>query len=161
MSKGDMFLAVVGQRTGAIKGESNDTSHAEEIEVVNWSWGIKAHAEMTGVGSAGRATIKELVVVKHVDKASTALMSLVTTNEIVKKAVLTVRKAGTTQQEFFKLTIEKGRITSYDVQAPEAEDKPEILESLTFAFQKIEVEYRAQDSDGQLRGSGMFMHEIS
>lgn len=161
MSKGDMFLTVVGQRTGPVNGESQDELHRDEIDVLGWSWGIKARGEMAGGGASGKATIKELRLLKNVDRASTALMSLATTNEVVKKAVLTVRKAGTTQQEFLKLTIENGRITAYDVQTPESDTGPGMLETLTFAFQKIAVEYRMQGDDGQLRGTGMYSHDIS
>ncbi len=151
-----MFLSVVSQRGGAIKGESEDQAHKGEIDVVDWSWGISARKEMAGGGVAGKATMRELSVVKHVDKASTALMSVAATNDVVTKAVLAVRKAGTTQQEYFKLTIEKGRITAIDLQT----SGPEILETVSFAFQKIEVECKAQSKDGQLQGSGMFNHEI-
>jgi type VI secretion system secreted protein Hcp len=160
MSKGDMFLTVAGQKTGPIKGESQDELHKDEIDVLGWSWGIQARAEMAGGGASGKATIKELRLLKNVDRASTALMSLATSNEVVKKAVLTVRKAGTTQQEFFKLTIENGRITAYDVQAPESEASPLMLEIVTFAFQKIAVDYRMQGEDGQLRGTGTYSHDI-
>jgi len=156
MSKADMFLSLVGQRSGPIKGESEDERHKDEIDIIGWSWGIGARKEMAGGGSAGKATIKELSVLKHVDKASTALMSVITTNELITKAVLAVRKAGTTQQEYFKISIQKGRITSLDVQA----SGPEMVESVTFAFQAIDVEYRLQGEDGQLRGSQLFSHEI-
>lgn len=161
MSKGDMFLTVTGQKTGPVKGESQDDLHKDEIDVLGWSWGIKAHAEMAGGGASGKASIKELRLLKHVDRASTALMSLATTNEVIKKAVLTVRKAGTTQQEFFKVTIENGRLTSYDVQAPESDTSPGLLEIVTFAFQKIAIEYRMQGEDGQLRGTGTYSHDIN
>jgi type VI secretion system secreted protein Hcp len=157
---GDMFISIVGQKTGPIKGESRDDKHKDEIDVLGWSWGIKTHFDMATGGASGKATIKELRILKHADRASTPLMLAAVNNEVIKKAVLTVRKAGTTQQEYFKLTIEKGRITSYDVQAPESETSAELLESVTLSFQKIEVEYRMQGDDGQLLGSSMFSHDI-
>jgi len=161
MSKADMFLSVTGQKTGPIKGESEDEQHKGEIDILGWSWGISAQTAMGGGGPAGKAVIKELRLRKHVDRASTALMSVATNNELIKKAVLAVRKAGTTQQEYFKLTIERGRITSYEVQAPESETNPEMLELLSLSFQKIEIEYRLQGEDGQLRGSGVYANEIA
>lgn len=157
---GDMFISIVGQKTGPIKGESRDDKHKDEIDVLGWSWGIKTHSDMATGGASGKATIKELRILKHADRASTPLMLAAVTNEVIKKAILTVRKAGTTQQEYFKLTIEKGRVTSYDVQAPESEASAELLESVTLSFQKIEVEYRMQGDDGQLLGSSLFSHDI-
>ena len=160
MSKADMFLSVTGQKTGLIKGESDDQQHKDEIDVLGWSWGISAQQQIGGGGPAGKAVLKELHLQKYVDRASTALMSMTRTNEIIKKAVLAVRKAGTTQQEYFKLTIEKGRITSYDVRAPESPANPKMVELLNFSFQKIEVEYRVQGADGQLLGSSLYSDEI-
>lgn len=155
---GDMFLSIVGQKTGVFKGEAQDDKHKGEIQILGWSWGLKVPTDVVTGGSSGKATIKQLSVLKQTDAASCALMSAAANNEVIKKAVLTVRKAGTVQQEYFKLTIEKGRITAYDVNAPGSADNPEMLESVTFSFQKIEIEYRQQDEGGQLKGSTMFAH---
>ena len=37
MGLGDMFLKIEGAKQGLIKGESKDTSHKDEIDVVSWS----------------------------------------------------------------------------------------------------------------------------
>jgi type VI secretion system secreted protein Hcp len=158
---GDMFLTLTGQKTGVIKGESTDDKHKGEIDIVGWSWGMKSPTDVATGQATGKTSLKELRILKHVDKASTALMSVTVNNEVIKKGVLSVRKAGTMQQEYFKLTVENGRITAYDVQAPESTDSPLMLESLSLAFQKIEIEYRQQGDDGQLLGSGMFMTDVS
>ena len=54
---------------------------------------------------------------KRVDSASTALMLALRTNEPIQKAVLTLRKAGKSQVEYLKVTIEQGRVTSLTVDA--------------------------------------------
>ena len=90
----DMFLSVKGAAHGVINGESIDDKHKGEIEVLSWSWGIQGKASLGGGAASGKATIREMKVVKKVDKASTALMGAVRTNEVIKEAVLTVRKAG-------------------------------------------------------------------
>jgi type VI protein secretion system component Hcp len=41
---GDMFLSVKGAKSGPIKGESQDTAHPDEIEVLGWSWGMQGKA---------------------------------------------------------------------------------------------------------------------
>jgi len=156
MSKSDMFLSVVGKKSGAIKGESEDDKHKGEIDVLSWSWGISGRHEMSGLGAAGKARVKELKVVKQVDVASPALMNVAMNNEEIKKAVLAVRKAGTTQQEYCKFTIENGRITGIDVQTT----GHEMLETVSFAYQKIEVECKAQGKDGQTLGSATFNTDI-
>jgi type VI secretion system secreted protein Hcp len=158
---GDMFLSIVGTKSGPIKGESQDDKHKGEIDVLGWSWGMKALMEVGTGQSTGRTALKQLRVIKRLDAASCALMSAAAFNEVIKKAVLTVRKAGSVQQEYFKITLEKALISSLDIQAPESSDNPLPLESVTFAFQKIEVEYKQQGADGQLRGSMLFAHDLS
>src|SRR5919204_3930169 len=80
---GDMFLLVKGAKTGLIKGESNDRKHKDEIEVLRWSWGMQARPSLGGGLATGKASVNDLKIVKRVDKASTALMSALRTNEVI------------------------------------------------------------------------------
>jgi type VI secretion system secreted protein Hcp len=156
----DMFLKVTTASKGAIKGESADEKHVGEIDVLGWSWGMHAGSSMSARGG-GRATMNELHVQKSVDSASVALMQALRNNDVIKKAELTVRKAGKTQHEYFKITIEDGRLTSMDVATADNEPVPTIAEKLSFSFQKISVEYVPQGPDGQPRGGMVFATETA
>ncbi len=157
MAKGDMLLLVEGQRTGVIKGESFDKVRPGEIEVNGWSWGMTTGSAMGGAGSGLKTSLSELKITKVVDKASTALMSVMRTNEVIKRAVLTVRKGGGVQVDYFRLTIERGRITSLELGSPSG---PELTEQLSIAFEKIEVEYFEQDDKGGRKGGSAFETEV-
>ena len=156
----DMFLFVKGAKSGVIKGESQDTAHANEIDVVSWSWGMQARASLGGGVATGKATIRELKIVKRVDSASTPLMSALRTNELITKAVLTLRKAGKSPLEFFKITIEQGRVTGLNIDAGDRSLSPDLFEDVTFSFNKISVEYVPQGKDGQAKGGMTFMDEF-
>jgi len=153
---GDMFLSVKGAKSGLIKGESQDTVHVDEIDVLSWSWGMQAHVSLGGGTATGKATARELKIVKRVDSASTALMSALRSNEIITKAILTLRKAGKSPLEFLKITIEQGRITGVTIEAGDEDGSPDLVENIAFSFNKITVEYVPQGKDGQARGSTMF-----
>jgi type VI secretion system secreted protein Hcp len=155
----DVFLKVESARQGPIKGESQDMVHKGEIDVYAWSWGMQAQTTIAG-GEAGKATINALIISKKIDSASTALMAAMRNNEVIKKAVLTMRKAGTKQHEFFKFTLQNGRITSLDVRT-DMPGTPEYTETLSISFQKLSVEYLPQGADGQLRGAMLFETEIT
>jgi type VI secretion system secreted protein Hcp len=157
MANGDMFLSVDGQRTGPIKGGSIDTKRAGEIDVLGFSWGMKAPSSVGGTSAKGRRSLLELRITKGIDSASTALMSVMSTNELVKKAVLTVRKAGGEQIDYFSITIERGRITSLEVGA---QGSPAITEELSIAFEKITVDYFGQDPKGGRKGGSTFTDEV-
>ena len=90
---GDMFLLVKGAKHGLIKGESQDDQHKGEIDVLSWSWGMVAKANLGGGTATGKATMNDLRIVKRVDSASTPLMLALRTNEQISKAVLTLRKS--------------------------------------------------------------------
>ena len=149
---GDMFLMVKGAKHGLIKGESQDDQHKGEIEVLSWSWGMQAKANLGGGTATGKATINDLRIVKRVDSASTALMLALRTNEPIQKAVLTLRKAGKGQLEYLKIAIEQGRVISLIIDTVETTGSPDILERVSFSFNKIEVEYIPQGKDGQPQG---------
>lgn len=159
MAQGDMFLRIEGSKQGLIKGEASDAAHGGEIDVLSWSWGLDGNASAFGQTSA-RTTLQELVVSKHVDSASTALMSALRNNEIIKKAVLVARKAGGTDPlEYFRITMEKARITS--VRLHGADGSPELNEEVRIAFWKVQVEYRPQDARGGGKGTHTFDAEVS
>lgn len=145
---GDMFLSVKGAKGGVIKGESQDDAHKGEIEVLSWSWGMHARASLGGGGASGKAAVHELKIVKKIDSASTALMAALRSNELIVKALLTVRKSGTKPLEFLKITIEQGRVTAITLDAGDAGGGTSLVENVSFSFNKISVEYVPQGKDG-------------
>ena len=156
---GDMFLSVKGATHGVINGESQDDQHKGEIEVLSWSWGIQGKPSMGGGAASGKATVRELKIVKKVDKASTALMGAVRTNEAIKEAVLTLRKTGKTALEYLKITVEQGRIVSLEIEAGDPGGGSALIERITISFNKIEVEYTPQGADGQPQGGTTFQDQ--
>jgi type VI secretion system secreted protein Hcp len=151
-----MFLSVNGARSGQIAGEAQDQKHKNEIEVLGWSWGMQGKSSLGGGLATGKATIRELRITKRLDKSSTALMAALRTNEQIKKAVLTLRKVGKDPLEYFKITIEDGRVLALDIEAGDAANSPSLVERVSFTFNKISIEYTPQGNDGQPLGSTSF-----
>lgn len=154
-----MFLSVNGARHGPISGEAQDAKHKNEIEVLGWSWGMQGKASLGGGAATGKATIRELRITKRVDKASTALMSALRTNEPIKEAVLTVRKVGKTPLEYLKIKIEDGRVMLLEIEAGDTSNAPALFERVSFSFNKISVEYTPQGPDGNSLGGTSFEDE--
>lgn len=161
MAKADMFLSLEGQRTGIVKGESNAPNHLEEIEIQGWDWGMSSSGAFSGRGAATKAALNELRLTKGADTATTQLMSVMRSNELIKKAVLSVRKAGVSPPfDYLKITIQRGRITSLTI-GNDSPGLPELVERLTIAFEEIEVEYSAQDPGGGKKASSVFNASVS
>ena len=157
MALGDMFLKIETQRQGAIKGEALDDKHKNEIDVMSWSWGMRAQTAMAGAGAGSKATLDELEIVKRVDSASTGLMAAMRNNDAIKIATLTVRKAGGKPFEYLRVVLQKARITAISVESVETE----LIERMTLGFQRISVEYTPQGADGLARGGMTFETEIT
>lgn len=148
MAKADMFLKIEGQSTGPIKGESSAPEHPEEIEILEWSWGMSGSTGLGGSGSGVRTALSEMRFGKETDRATTQLMSVMRNNELIKKAVLTVRKAGTLPPvEFLTITLSNARLTSINLGTVTA-GSPSLSEQFSMAFEQIEVRYAPQRKAG-------------
>lgn len=147
-----MFLKIEGVRS-PITGSSLDTQHKGEIDIHSLSWGMEGNASATAtaggrIGGASQVSVSELIVTKGFDHASTGLLQALRSNEKIKRAVLTVRKAGGSSAPVEHLTIvlENARIKSFQLSGSEP-----VQEQVAIAFQKIAIEYREQENTG---GSG-------
>lgn len=148
MAKADMFLKVEGARTGAVKGEVTAPEHVDEIDIFDWHWGMSSPNALGGTGAAGKSALSEISFSKQTDRATTSLMSVLRNNELIKKAVLTVCKAGTSPPvPYLVITVENARLTAHSIGTAEP-GKPTLIEKLSMAFEKIKVDYAPQLNSG-------------
>ncbi len=141
----DYFLKIDG-----IPGESLDSKHKDEIQVESWSWGESQAGTMSlgGGGGAGKVNMQDFSFMMSVNKATPKLVLACAGGEHIKKAVLTCRKAGKTQQEFLIYTFSDVLVSSY--QTSGSSEVP--MESVSLNYTKMELEYKAQKADGTLDG---------
>jgi type VI secretion system secreted protein Hcp len=149
MATGDMFLKLDSARSGKVLGESSDELHLNEIDILGWSWGMTTSGAMAGSGAGAKSALSAITFNKLVDSATAPLMSVMRNHDLIKEATLTVRKAGGDQLEFLVITIRQGRIVSYKIAAPAG---PVVSEEFSIAFEKIDVEYKAQAQNGGAKG---------
>ena len=153
----DVYLSVQSKRAGKIKGESQATGHVDEIEVRGWSWGVAASAALGSSQATGRRSYKHLTVLKHIDAASTALMSMLAHNDEIKEAKLSLRKAGEGQRDYFVVTLTNARLMSLDI---DCDDSGLATERIALSFTKVQVDHETQRSDGQRGGGTSFQDDI-
>jgi type VI secretion system secreted protein Hcp len=146
MAAVDYFLKIDG-----IPGESKDTKHPGEVDVLAWSWGETATAPSGpgGGGGAGKVTIQDLNFTSRISKASPQLMLACASGKHIKSAVLTARGGGKAQAEFLIVTLEDVLVSSHQT-AGGGEDRHGPLESVALNFSRIQVEYRETNPDGTL-----------
>ena len=94
---------------------------------------------------------------KRLDSSSTSLMSALATNDEVKELKLSLRKPGVGQEDFFTITLAGARVVGVDL---DFDAGGEAVERASFAFTKIDVEYRVQGADGILGAASTFTDEL-
>ncbi|HET9743028.1 MAG TPA: type VI secretion system tube protein Hcp [Terriglobales bacterium] len=143
----DFFLKIDG-----IEGESADSKHKNEIDLVSWSFGASQGGTMAhgGGGGAGKVSMQDIHFVKSLDKSSPKLMLACANGEHIKKAVLIARKAGKDQQEYLKITLSDILISSFNTSGSGQGGHP--VDEVSLNFAKIEMEYKEQKADGSLGG---------
>jgi type VI secretion system secreted protein Hcp len=140
----DMFLKIDG-----VVGESPDEKHKGEIELESFSWGVSNPSVVgDGGGGSGKVQVQDLLITMPASKASPRLILSSASGERHKAAVLTVRKAGRSQQEFLKVTMEDLIITS--VQTGGSAPSGDLVDQATLAFSTVRVQFRPQKDDGSL-----------
>jgi type VI secretion system secreted protein Hcp len=147
-------------KIGDIKGESLDSKHKDEIEILSWSWGVQQTGSMAhgGGGGEGKASFNDFNFTHHVDKASPVLLKACATGEHIKEATITVRKAGKGQQEFLILKMNDVLITS--VNPSGSGDSAATAESVAMQASKVDLEYKPQKADGSLDAGLHFKYDI-
>lgn len=151
------MAADIFAKLGDIKGESIDDKHKDEIEVLSYSWGVHHGGPISG-GGTGKATFHDLSIVHHVDKATPQLLQACATGVHLKEATITQRKAGKGQLEFLIIKMNDVIITSV---VPSSETAQPSAETVGLAFAKVDLEYRAQKSDGSLDPGIHFKYDIA
>jgi type VI secretion system secreted protein Hcp len=140
----DAFLKLDG-----IPGESRDSKHKDEIDLISFSWGESRASSLNGGGGAatGRVSFQDFHFTHRVDKASTQLFLHCANGAHIKDATITCRKAGETPVEFLVYKLTDVLVSSCnDSGAPGAEDTP--LETISLNFAQIEVSFTPQDQRG-------------
>src|SRR5579863_509349 len=144
----DIFLKLTG-----IEGESTDSSHPNEIEVLTWDWSVSQQSNMHAGsgGGAGRCTVSDLTFEHYIDRATPNLTQYCLTGKHIDNAVLVMRKAGGKPLEYLRITLEDVLITqvkpvgNVNMRAPR--------EEVRLSFARVKQEYAIQNAQGGSAGT--------
>lgn len=153
------MAAGIFAKLGDIKGESLDSKHKDEVEVLSWSWGVSNAGTIRGGGAgSGKATFEDFNFTHFIDKASPLLLKACATGQHLKEAIITVRKAGKGQQEY--LIIKMSDVIITGVHPSGAADAAATAEHVALQFAKVDLEYKPQKADGSLAAGLHFKYDI-
>ena len=153
----DFFLKLDG-----IKGEAQDKSHKEEIDLLSWSWGAtqSGTTHMGGGSGSGKAYFQDLSLTKYVDKSTPVLLQHVSTGKHIANGTMYVRKAaGDSPLEYIKLEMKDIIVTSVSSGGSGSDDR--ITENVTLNFGEYKYIYTEQKPDGSKGAAPEFAWDIA
>jgi type VI secretion system secreted protein Hcp len=157
----DMFLKFDG-----IPGESRDAEHKGSIDITSFSWGESntvSHLGSAGGGAgAGKVSMQDFHFTAKVSIATPKLMLSCANGAHIPTGVFSVRRAAVEQKEspsdFLVYKFQNVIITSVS-EAGDTSDIP--LDSVSFAFQKIDVMYKEQTAAGGIGATSDFSWDLA
>jgi type VI secretion system secreted protein Hcp len=131
------------------------TSKTGFIDILSFSFG-STNTSTYGMGAsgkeakAGRVDFSNLTIMKVLDATSPILAQHCWSGDILKKVyILYDKPVGDKQADYYRIYLSDALVTS--VQDSGSSENP--TESISFAFQAVEVAYKPENDDGTLGGT--------
>lgn len=147
----------------SVRGEMKRDNKDDAIQVLRFEFG----ADTARDGSSGQARQKrrytDVKFSKLIDRSSPTLQSMLATNSLIKKAVLSVYKAnGNERLLYYQVTLADGYISNYRIVGQELNDEFGAIprDEFSINFRKITVEYTKQNQQGQPDGTVTFNDQL-
>ena len=148
----------------SIQGESTSSAHSNEIEISSFSWGVSNSPVNTGTGAikGGKVSMTEITLTKFFDKASVQLLKAAATGQIFKTARITWSKStgGKKPEDFITITL-AGVLVSSVQQSSSRSGEGMGTESVTLCFDKVNVDYKTQETTGLLTSAGQMSYDLA
>lgn len=139
----DMFMRVEGAQ-----GESKDSNHQGWTDISSFTWGATQPGNMGvgGGGGAGKVHFDDLKVTALIDKSTPALLKHCASGKHLTKIELSVCKAGGTQIEYARITLDEVLVTNIKYTGSNTGD----LVGIEYTFQAARVmqQYWEQTEQG-------------
>lgn len=150
-----MALVEYFLKIDTIEGESQKLNHKNEIELLSFSFG-EQNAGSFAIGSgggSGKVQMQDFHFTMNLCKASPKLFAACATGQHIPTAILTARKAGKDQQDYYVVTFKQLLISSWSTSGhADANHLP--IVTCSFNFTEILVEYKIQGADGTVTPAG-------
>jgi type VI secretion system secreted protein Hcp len=152
----DMFLKLDG-----VDGESPDPEHKNEIQIAGFSLNAVSPRDSFTNQAKGAVRMSHLTIRAKIDKSTPKLFTKIKTNEKIPTAILSCRKAGKEQFEYFKITLTEVLVVK--VQAGDlGEGGGDPIPTCEFdlAYGQIEMKAMEQTSRGPTSGPVVFVFNL-
>ncbi len=160
------YMTIEGAQSGLVFGPSVRPFAMESIEIVDIEHEVSHDVDPTHGIVSGDLHQTPLTVYKAVDCATPILYQMATTEEEVEVIIRYFVRSEGSDVEFFGWTLEGARITKVRQIAgrelgDDFEEKDDLLEAISFAYQNITWEHFAHVAQGNPEQLPAVMHQYS
>jgi type VI secretion system secreted protein Hcp len=149
----DYFLKLDG-----IDGESADSNHKNEIQLMSWSWGASQVSSVAGTGGsgAGKADCSDFSVMTYFDKATPKFFKSICAGTHIKTGTMTAIKSGADNKPYLKVDFKELFVSSLQISG--SSEVPTV--SLSFSYNEIKIDYSMQNEQGNLTSTGPVNYSV-
>jgi type VI secretion system secreted protein Hcp len=158
---GNMFLKLT---TPDITGESTDSSHAGEIQVLSWSHSFNQPTSPTrssaGGGTVEQANHSDFSFTKYIDASTDDLLKMCWSGKHIQKGVFSAYRSNGDNKpvEYLVITMEKIIVSNVSIGGGTG-DIP--TETITLSYGTVEYKYIPQkEDDGTGEGAQPVKHDL-
>src|ERR1700739_3690534 len=128
----DYFLKLAG-----IQGESVDTSHKDEIQIMSWSWGASQVSSVSGTGGsgAGKADLSDFSIMTNFDKGTPKFFKSICAGQHIKTGTMSAIKSGADGKPSLKVDFKELFVSSLQISA--SSEIPTV--SISFTYNEIKL----------------------
>jgi type VI secretion system secreted protein Hcp len=144
----DYFLKL----SDGIEGESSDSNHKSEIQIMSWSWGASQVSSVAGTGGsgAGKADLSDFSIMTYFDKATPKFFKSIGLGTHIKTGTMSAIKSGADGKPYLKVDFKELFVSSLQISG--SSEIPTV--SLSFTYNEIKIDYSVQDENGNLKSTG-------
>ncbi|HTY85076.1 MAG TPA: type VI secretion system tube protein Hcp [Silvibacterium sp.] len=144
----DYFLKL----SDGIQGESSDSNHKDEIQIMSWSWGASQVSSVAGTGGsgAGKADLSDFSIMTYFDKATPKFFKSIGLGTHIKTGTMSAIKSGADGKPYLKVDFKELFVSSLQISG--SSEIPTV--SLSFTYNEIKIDYSVQDENGNLKSTG-------
>jgi len=143
----DYFLKLDG-----VEGESADSNHKNEIQLMSWSWGASQVSSVAGTGGsgAGKADLSDFSLMTYFDKATPKFFKSIGLGTHIGSGTLSAVKSGAQGKPYLKVDFAEIFVTSLQISG--SSEVPTV--AISFTYNEIKIDYSVQDEKGNLKSTG-------
>jgi len=144
-------LAETFLKLGDIKGESTDTKHKDEIEILSFTQSFINSVDISSGGGAGVGKVQcgAVTLMKNIDASSPLLLKGVATGQHFPSALVTFR-SGDARQAFEYYTITMSDVFVTELSQADSQDPNRIFEKLVLNARTYEFKYSPTTVKGSI-----------